>query len=108
MKRFTTGYVKKHYRNDIDSFEKCIYRDNYGEEIRIEDRLAGNENVDIENVRVIRSCIKRSEIKDIQKIVCLREKGYTQQEISKVLGTSQTSIYRRLKKLKTEINILGK
>ncbi|EGT4848582.1 TPA: sigma-70 family RNA polymerase sigma factor [Clostridioides difficile] len=108
LKRFTTGYVKKHYRNDIDSFEKCIYRDNYGEEIRIEDRLAGNENVDIENVRVIRSCIKRSEIKDIQKIVCLREKGYTQQEISKVLGTSQTSIYRRLKKLKTEINILGK
>ncbi|WP_334300899.1 winged helix-turn-helix transcriptional regulator [Clostridioides difficile] len=41
-------------------------------------------------------------------MVCLREKGYTQQEISKVLGTSQTSIYRRLKKLKTEINILGK
>ncbi|MEK8224616.1 hypothetical protein AAAK71_17765 [Clostridioides difficile] len=25
-----------------------------------------------------------------------------------MLGTSQTSIYRRLKKLKTEINILGK
>ncbi|MCV2273034.1 hypothetical protein OCS97_018410 [Clostridioides difficile] len=70
--------------------------------------MAGNENVDIENVHVIRSCIKRSKIEDIQKITYLREKGYTQERIGKILGTSQASIYRRLKKLKAEINILGK
>ncbi|EQH16148.1 RNA polymerase sigma factor, sigma-70 family protein [Clostridioides difficile DA00211] len=108
LTKFTTRYVKKHYRSDIDSFEKCIYKNTYGEEIRIEDRLAGNENVDIENVHVIRSCIKRSKIEDIQKITYLREKGYTQERIGKILGTSQASIYRRLKKLKAEINILGK
>ncbi|MCC0697427.1 sigma-70 family RNA polymerase sigma factor [Clostridioides sp. ES-S-0048-02] len=105
---FTTRYVKKHYRSDIDSFEKCVYENDSGEGIRIEDRLASNENIDIESVHVIRSCIKRSEIKDIQKIVYLREKGYTQKEISKVLGTNQTAISRRLGKLKAEINILGK
>lgn len=108
LMRFTTRYVKKHYRNDIDSFEKCIYRNAYGEEIRIEDRLAGNESIDIESVHVIKSCIKRSEIKDIQKIVCLRQKGYTQKEIGRMLGTNQITICRRLGKLKSEINILGK
>ncbi|EMJ5513362.1 sigma-70 family RNA polymerase sigma factor [Clostridioides difficile] len=108
LKTFTNKYAKKHYRNDIDSFEKCIYRDTYGEEIRIEDKLASNESIDIESVHVIRSCIKRSKIKNIQKLVYLREKGYSQKEIGKMLGTSQASIYRRLKKLKVEINMLGK
>ncbi|MCC0682723.1 sigma-70 family RNA polymerase sigma factor [Clostridioides sp. ES-S-0005-03] len=108
LMKFTTRYVKKHYRCDIDSFEKCVYRNDSDKGIRMEDRLASNENVDIENVHVIRSCIKRSEIKDIQKIVYLREKGYTQKEISKVLGTNQTAIFRRLEELKAEINILGK
>lgn len=56
----------------------------YGEEIRIEDRLAGNENVDIENVHVIRSCIKRSKIEDTENNI-LKEKGYTQKEIGKIL-----------------------
>ncbi|MGO0861661.1 sigma-70 family RNA polymerase sigma factor [Clostridioides difficile] len=108
LKTFTTRYVKKHYRNDIDSFEKCVYRNTYNEEIRIEDRLAGNESIDIENVYVIRSCVKRSKIKDIQKIVYLREKGYTQKEIGKMFGVNQITICRRLGKLKSEINILGK
>lgn len=108
LRRFTTRYVKKHYRSDIDSFEKCVYRNTSGEEIRIEDRLSSNENIDIENVYVIRSCVKISEIKDIQKIVYLREKGYTQQEIGKMLGTSQVTIGRRLRELKAEINILRK
>ncbi|MCC0654805.1 MULTISPECIES: sigma-70 family RNA polymerase sigma factor [unclassified Clostridioides] len=108
LMKFTTRYVKKHYRSDIDSFEKCVYRNASDEEIRIEDRLASNENIDVENIHAIRSCIKRSEIKDIQKIVCLREKGYTQQEISKVLRTNQAAISRRLGKLKAEIDILGK
>ncbi|YBH71253.1 sigma-70 family RNA polymerase sigma factor (plasmid) [Clostridioides difficile] len=106
--KFISRYVKKHYRADIDSFEKCIYKNTHGEEIRIEDRLAGNENVDIENVHVIRSCIKRSKIEDIQKITYLREKGYTQKEIGKILRTNQMTICRKLGKLKSEINILGK
>ncbi|WP_227832581.1 sigma factor [Clostridioides sp. ZZV14-6387] len=74
LRKFTTRYVKKHYRSDIDSFEKCFYKNAYGEEIRIEDRLASNDNIDIENVYVIKSCVKISKIKDIQKIVCFRGK----------------------------------
>ncbi|MBY2477581.1 sigma-70 family RNA polymerase sigma factor [Clostridioides difficile] len=108
LRRFATRYVKKHYRSDIDSFEKCFYKNVYGEEIRIEDRLASNDNIEIENVYVIKSCVKVSKIKDIQKIVCFREKGYTQREISKMLGISQMTVCRRLRELKSEINILRK
>ncbi|EGT4047054.1 hypothetical protein ERM65_03620 [Clostridioides difficile] len=53
-------------------------------------------------------CIKRSKIEDIQKITYLREKGYTQKEIGKILRTNQMTICRKLGKLKSEINILGK
>lgn len=98
LSKFLNRYVKKHYRNDIDSIEKSIYKKNDGEELKIKDFLRIDSN--IENIYEIEDFIKRSDIEDIQTIVELKKRGYTQKEIAEMMKINRVTISNRIKKLK--------
>lgn len=108
MLRFYQRYVKRHYNNPkvtIISSDKNITED---ENITLLDSIIIENSEKDYRVNSIMTRTEYSEIKDINLILNMTAQGYSQEEIAKVIGTSQVQVSRRIIKFKQEYAAITK
>lgn len=108
MLRFYQRYVKRHYNNQkvtIISSDTNITED---ENITLLDSIIIENSEKDYRVNSIMTRTEYSEIKDINLILNMTAQGYSQEEIAKVIGTSQVQVSRRIIKFKQEYAAITK
>ena len=108
MLRFYQRYVKRHYNNPkvtIISSDTNITED---ENITLLDSIIIENSEKDYRVNSIMTRTEYSEIKDINLILNMTAQGYSQEEIAKVIGTSQVQVSRRIIKFKQEYAAITK
>lgn len=108
MLRFYQRYVKRHYNNQkvtIISSDTNITED---ENITLLDSIIIENSEKDYRVDSIMTRTEYSEIKDINLILNMTAQGYSQEEIAKVIGTSQVQVSRRIIKFKQEYAAITK
>ncbi len=108
MLRFYQRYVKRHYNNQkvtIISSDTNITED---ENITLLDSIIIEDSEKDYRVNSIMTRTEYSEIKDINLILNMTAQGYSQEEIAKVIGTSQVQVSRRIIKFKQEYAAITK
>ena len=108
MLRFYHRYVKRHYNNPkvtIISSDTNITED---ENITLLDSIIIENSEKDYRVNSIMTRTEYSEIKDINLILNMTAQGYSQEEIAKVIGTSQVQVSRRIIKFKQEYAAITK
>ena len=108
MLRFYQRYVKKHYNNKnltVISSDVNVTED---ERITLLDSVISEDSKKDYRVDSIMTRTEYSEIKDINLILNMTAQGYSQEEIEKVIGTSQVQVSRRIIKFKQEYAAITK
>lgn len=103
LRAFVDRYFEKRYSFQGDSLDCEIYKNNSEKDDKktwkdlLEDEDPGFEQI------ILEDAIKKSKIKDIEKIINFKIQGYEIKEIQKELGLSRPTVDKRLKGFKQEL-----
>lgn len=111
MIKFVNRYAYKHYNKTYISINEDNRNDSGDKPVTLEGLLGIDitDNIEYliekEELKSIKESIKNCKITDIEKIVGLRLKGYSQTEIGNKLGYKQVQVSRKLQQLDRDIKI---
>ena len=108
MLRFYQRYVKRHYNNKNITIISADVNVTDDEKITLLDSIISEHSEKYYRVDSIMTRTEYSEIKDINLILNMTAQGYSQEEIAKVIGTSQVQVSRRIIKFKQEYAAITK
>lgn len=108
MLRFYQRYVKRHYNNKNITIISADVNVTDDEKITLLDSIISEHSEKDYRVDSIMTRTEYSEIKDINLILNMTAQGYSQEEIAKVIGTSQVQVSRRIIKFKQEYAAITK
>lgn len=108
MLRFYQRYVKRHYNNKNITIISADVNVTDDEKITLLDFIISEHSEKDYRVDSIMTRTEYSEIKDINLILNMTAQGYSQEEIAKVIGTSQVQVSRRIIKFKQEYAAITK